>query len=327
MPITEVQLTVTVGGNAVAAESATVSRGIGQSNGQARVVALDASPSIGDEVVIVAGHVSTGQIFSGLVASYAPGLDGRITIDARDRLERMGMPWGGSARVYSPYGTVTHDDASIIRNLLEAYAIPSSDANIESSQLGELAVVNPIRLEPGAAPWGLIRELDELASYATFSRGDGNIYRRPLATGSGGDFDLISGVNLISATRTRTRDGVYNRCQVVGLEYVGTAVAGSADAGNGSIPDPPGYITKDLRTNIVETSGCAGTVATNYVAAYGADRDRIEATIVGDAGVDVGYSVSVSSTMIGSGSYLVTGIDHSVSRSGFTTTVRGEKFA
>lgn len=330
MPRVNLEVIATVGGATVPVTQASVSRAIGQLNGQATIVSPDASPAIGDAVTLDAGHNSSGRIFTGIVAGYTRTLAGVTTIDARDRLERMGMPWGGSARTYEPFGTVTHDDASIIRNFLEAYNIPSGDANIESSELGELAIVTPIRLEPGEAPWSKIREFDELASYTTFPKADGNIYRRPLTTGAGGDFAIGQGDNLIDGRRSVTRDGVINRCQVIGLEYIGTAVAGSATVSNSSIPDPPGFVSRDLRSNIIESDGQAGTVAANVVAAYGANRDRVECTIVGTSGIDLMDSVTVTSGRLGifdGAVYRVTAISHEISQGGYTTVVRGEQFA
>jgi hypothetical protein len=307
------------------AQSVSVSRAIGQAYGQASVT-LTTNPgaSIGGSVAVWVGFGSTEQIFGGVVAGITTNLDGRTTLECRDVLERMGFPWGGSAREYFSLGTASFDDANIIRNLLEAYAIPNTQASIESSEAGELAAIQPIRLEPGDTPWNLIREMDTIAGYATCCRGNGAVYRRSLETGAGGDATYGTG-GIISGSRTQTRDGVKNRCQVVGLEYVGTAVAGTAETSNGAVPDPPGYITRDIRSNMIETNGAAGSAADRHIARYGAVRDEVQMVVPGPSAADVFDSVTVSAMSV-SQAYQVTGVSHEAGPGGWTATIKGARY-
>ena len=314
-----------VAGGTHDAQSASVSRAIGQAYGQASVTLIeDPGVSIGGSVAVWAGFGSTEQIFGGVVAGITRSLDGRTTLECRDVLERMGFPWGGSAREYFSQGTATFDDADIIRNLLEAYDIPNTQASIESGGLGELAAVQPIRLEAGDAPWNLIREMDTNTAYATCCRGNGAVYRRFLFTGGGGDATYAAG-GIISGQRTLTRDGVENRCQVVGLEYVGTAVAGTATASNSSVPSPPGFITRDIRSNMLETNGAAGSAATYHVGAYGATRDEVTLTVPGPTAADVFDSITVNAMGVNQ-AYRVTGVSHDVGPGGWVATVKGSRY-
>jgi hypothetical protein len=307
-----------------------VSRAVGGDNGVATIT-LDVSEGygIGGSVAVVAGFDGGGQpIFVGFVARAEGAIPRGGALEARDRLERMKFPWGGTPRIYRSQGTADYDDANIIRNLLEAYAIDSQFASIESSAIGTLGVVEPVRLNTGDVPWNLIREMDQNAGYATFTRGNGSVYRRPLETGGGGAH-YIEGVNIISGRRTVTRDGIENRAVVTGLTYEGTAVGGTATRGNGDVPDPPGFIARDLTSNLIETDAQALIAAAAHIASHGATPDEVELTVIGDNAVDLGDSISVTSPSLGlaGNSFFVIAVTHTIGTSGYTTTLRGRTFA
>lgn len=189
----------------------------------------------------------------------------RFVVECRDLLARVRLAWGAADREYS-----SQDDATIIRNLLEAMGIPSSAAHIESSAW-TLGTVEPVVAKEGQPFQPLIAEIDDLAGYATFSR-VGSIFRMRISggTGIGSAWSYTQGSNIIRCVRQRTTDGMFNRAVVTGIDYEGLVIGGpgvaEASAPNAFIPNPPEFITERVQSNLIEDDPKAIEIAERKVA-------------------------------------------------------------
>lgn len=271
------------------------------------------------------GSIS-GQIFGGEVNgfdwSYAPG---KVGIVCRDLLARTRLDWGGEEYEYA-----NQEDGAIIRNLLEKMAIPSSVASIESSSW-TLGVVEPLILKEGVAPYSLIAAIDDLAGYKTYSLTSGIIVRRRITgiPGLVGSLTFEKGVRILSdARRERTRDGIVNRCIVTGLEYEGLVVGGpgvgEASAPNPYIPSPPGYITENIQSNLVEDDAKALEIAQRVVNDKNRRPESLNFSIPLDPRVQPGMTVQVvhSDLETGTATVFVQTVSHGGSgSSGARTTI------
>lgn len=312
--------------NVVSVES---SAGFEQINSEAGIV-VSFRPSWVEEgqtatIWATRGSLS-GQIFGGEVNQvdweYAPGL---VKIVCRDLLARTRLEWGGDEYEYT-----SQDDAAVIRNLLEKMGIPSSAASIESSSW-TLGTVESLILKEGVAPYSLIAPIDDLAGYRTYSLTTGVIVRRRISgvPGASGSLTFSKGVNILTnARRSRTRDGIVNRVIVTGVDYEGLTVGGpgvgEASAPNPYIPNPPGYITESIQSNLVEDDAKALEIATRRVSDKNRRPEGLDFQIPFDPRAQPGMTVLVehSSLETGSATVFVSYVGHSLSSSGALTTLR-----
>jgi hypothetical protein len=305
-----------------------VSMGLSQINASAQIQGLDRdSVQEGQDCEILAGYndkperIFRGEI-GGLGWEYFPL---NLPIEARDIFARLRLPWGGEDREYN-----SQDDATIIRNLLEAMGIPSNRANIEASDLPTLATVLPIFARNGQAFIGLIERIDKLAGYRTFTDRAGNILRRRVAgnIGTGSIFTYTEGSNIISIRRERTVEGIVNQCVVTGVDFEGIVIGGvgvaEARADNPFIPTPPTYVGDPINDDLVEDDVTALQVAKRIVADGNRRPERLNVTCVFNPFLVPASVVTISASSVeASGRFLVDSVRHDISgtsaRTSFTT--------
>lgn len=316
-----VTLSVTFGGVSVSPSEVRVRHGIDQDCGQATIVIPSASGAIEGKIVdIWAGYNGvTAQLFYGSATGVTWELYPRgVAIDCRDRMDRLRYEWGGTERTYT-----STTEGSVIQNLVEAMGIDSSVTSIEDSGM-TVGVTETVRFLRGVRflPW--IREIDNLCGYATFTRSNGAVYRRPLATGTA-SFTYTEGGNILDIRPNRTSpDGIYNAVQVDGLTYEGLSVFAFIGTANSDIPDPPGTIAYRVQSNYVETDARATIVATSLLARLNQKPYAVSLTGVGNPVIEVGNTISVTASRVGisSGTALfVTAREHVINQSGFITNI------
>jgi len=251
----------------------------------------------GDSVTIWGKNgANAGQIFAGELVTldwtYAPTKIGLVCqgILARTRLE-----WGGDEYEYTE-----QDDAAIIRNLLEKMGIPSSAASIESSSW-TLGTIDPITLKEGDVPYNIIQEIDDLAGYRTYELTTGVIVRRRVSgvAGANAAITYSQGVTVLpSPKRNRSRLGIVNRAIVTGVEYEGLTIGGpgvaEASAANIYIPSPPGFITENVQSALVEDDAKALEIAKRIVADKNRRPEVVEFEVPFDPRVQPGMTLGVA---------------------------------
>jgi hypothetical protein len=301
------------------------SSGFDQANAQATLICRS-RPSWAEEgaqVEVWAGYNGqTTQIFGGECSGHAwRFFPGTIGMDCRDKLARLRYKWKGVDREYTE-----EDDAAIIRNLLEAYGIPSSEANIESSSW-TLGVIEPVLLKAGDDAWSLIQQIDQLAGYRTYTTPQGTIIRRRVSgsPSAGAAWHFVRGVDIhTGAQRTRNLDGIINHAIVRGLTYEDVEVFGEASAANAYVPDPPAEVADEVQSNLVETDEKAEEIAQRIVGDFNRRPERLELPVIGNPLIIPGMTVQVTHSDLEAEGALVfvEHIDHHISGATFTSTVR-----
>lgn len=253
---------------------------------------------------------------SNLSWSFFPG---SIVFDARDVLSRTRLPWGGADRVYT-----NQDDAAVIRNLLEAMGIPSSQANIESSSW-TLGIVQEVILANGESPYSLIERIDSLSGYRTFSLSSGIIVRRRVdgRASFSPAYSYSEGTNILSIRRTRGLDGIVNKALVTGLTYEGLEVTGTASAPNVSIPNPPGTISESIQDDLIETDLKANAVAQRIVADKNRRPDGFVLDVSLNPTLQPGMTIEITAPSVEASAarVLIANVRHSIGAGGATTTI------
>lgn len=317
----EVRIAGRVQGNVI---SVSASHGFDQVNSQATITLYQKSPEAeeGAAVEVRAGYngqmalVFRGEL-SGVSWAHFPA---GISLDARSILARVEMKWAGGDYEYT-----SQDDAAVIRNLLEKYGIPNTEANIELSgwTLGE---IQPVPFVNGDTGQSLIAQIDELAGYRTFTIASGVVLRRRISgkAGPSAAWNFKRGVDIISAKRMRTLDGVVNHAIVRGLTYEDLEVVQEASAPNAYIPNPPGEAAYETQSDLVETDAKALEIATRIVADRNRRPERLELQVIGNPLIQPGATIQVDHSDLGvSGARVfVENVSHSISDQGFTTTIR-----
>jgi hypothetical protein len=326
--VQRITLDVRVDGRAVSEViEVSVSLGFDQANAQATLFCR-ARPSWAEEgkaVEIWAGYNGqTALIFrgelSGITWEDGPA---RVGLDCRDLLARTRLPWGGGE-----YEDAEIDDAALIRNRLEKMGIPSSVAHIESSGW-VLGTVFPILLKDGDVSWSLIEEIDTLAGHRTFTDSAGVIRRMRVSgtPGAEGAYLITTAQLLEKPRRVRSRDGIINKCVVTGLTYEGLVVGGpgvaEAQANNPYVPNPPGYITEEIQSDLVEDDATALAIARRVVSDKNRRPESLELPIVGDPRIQPGMTLTVEADGLetGSANVFVEHVDHRIGQT-FVTTIR-----
>lgn len=205
-PVQKITLSVKIGGveigNVIGVD---ISMGLSQVNMTAQIHIAGGRPSVAEEQATADiwagynGHVA--QLFygelSGLAWEYFPGT---ITLDARDRLARLRLKWGGDDREYTE-----QEDGEIIQNLVEAMGIDSSVTHIELSGW-TLGVIESVIAKTDQAFWPLVEEIDKLSGYRTYTTSDG-VVRRTRVSGQvgGGEHLFIKKASTSFAPGVRAR--------------------------------------------------------------------------------------------------------------------------
>ncbi len=320
---------VRVAGSAVAeVVEISTSCGFAQANAQASLVcpARPAWAVEGQAVEIRAGYNgATALLFRGEISglSWEDG-PGRVTLDCRDLLARTRLPWGGD-----DVEEWNIDSAALVRHILEIYGIPSSMAHIEGSGW-ILGTISPVTLANGAVGWSLISRVDALEGYRTYTDSAGVIRRTrvALAPGAGAALRIGPAQLLERPRRTRTSDGIVNRCIVTGISIAGITVGGpgvaEAEAPNPYLPDPPGFVTETIQDDLIEDDATALAIARRIVADKNRRPEGLELTIVGDPRIQPAWTLAVTEEALETGGAANTFVAQVAHRIGttFTTSLR-----
>lgn len=316
---------VSFGGTAydTTALEVTVSHGTEQSSGQAMVV-FPSRPAAASEGASVSISLSLTSRFSGTVTGrqwehFPTG----VAVDCRDRMEYLSYPYGGTERVYTSY-----TGGSITQNIAEAQGIDSTNMSIEDDG-ATVGVIEPVVFRRGDTflPW--IRQNDNISGYVTFTKGaDSAIYRRPYdeSTTGAGTHTLTKGVNLLSARREISRDGIYNAVQVDGLTYLGATTSVYMATANTDIRTPPGTISGHVQSNLIETPARASAVGSVFLDHNNFKPESFVFTVPGTAIEPMDMVVVTHSDLeLSSRSLVVTKVEDRLSGSGYVTTVYAKR--
>lgn len=304
---------ITVDGNNVSDDvlEVTVSHGIEQNCGQASVV-FPSRPSSLDTGVIV--EIALG-IFGSNGAMFSGSATGRgwdywpkgFAVDARDRLDRMTYPYGGTERTY---GTTT--GGTIEQNLVEAMGIDSANTHIEDDG-NTVAVLQSIIFRQGDRflPW--IRENDQICGYVTYTKAvDSAIYRTPYAYAGSSSGSYSKGDNIVSISRKETTDGMFNGIQVDGLTTELGSVSVFKATANSYIPSPPGTVTYQTQSNIIESDTRGSAVATILMAKLNIRQEEYTMRVMPPCSLEPADSILVTcdDLDLSGGTVLVTKVTH-----------------
>lgn len=314
---------------------AEVSLGVFQDCGTATVEFHDERPAIVDERVklwITAGFDgSEDEIFNGEIVGVEWGLPERIvTVQCQDIMARLNHSWGNGF-----YDYTGQDDAAIVQNLVEKSGVDPSLTSIQSSswtvEYLELRDGTPDVDGGGAAdnPLQLIREIDKCRLYATFTRSNGAIYRRPIdASGAAAlTYNLdVSGSGVRSFKRARTVNGIVNKVLVKGETIAaGVGIEQEYSASNSYLPTPIDYNLEMVSSNLITTDAIALELATDTVTLYNRRPEQIDVLLDGDGTLQPGQVFAFTSTFaeISAQKYFITQVNHSVTPLDFTTRLTG----
>lgn len=315
-------LVISAAGSDVSSEaiSAVVSHGIEQNSGQASL-AFPSRPASISEGGSVSVSMGGNAAFAGTVTGrqwehYPSG----VALDARDRMEYMTYPYGGTERTYT-----AQTDGTVVQNLFEAMGNSSANGSFEDSGW-TVGIIQSIIFRRGDQflPW--IREVDNLAGYVTFTKGvDSAIYRRPLQYGvtGAGTHTLTEGVNVLSARREITRDGIYNAVQVDGYTYEGASVSVFMATANSDVRNPPGTLSMYVQSNLIESQARGTVVALEQLSQHNFKPESGQLTLPGTAiePMDVLIVTHADLEMTGA-TVAATQVEQRFDSSGYVTTVR-----
>lgn len=303
-----------------------VSHGIDQNCGQATLV-FPSRPSDADTGKIA--NVSMGvngsnaAVFSGSVTGRSwEHFPSGFAADARDRLDRLTYPYGGTERTY---GTVT--DGTVHQNLVEAMGINSANTHIEDSG-NTIAILQPLIFRQGDRflPW--IREDDQIAGYVTYTKAfDSAIYRTPYAYAGSIAASYTKGTNIISARRNETTDGMYNGVQVDGLTTELGSVSVFMSTANSYIPSPPGTVTYRIQSNIIESDARGSAVAAILLAKLNIRQEEYQMSVPPPCTLEPADSITVTHADLdlSGGTVLVTKVEHRQSDASYVVNVTMRK--
>lgn len=328
-------LTVTFGGTSTAggtsyknmALEVTVTHGVEQDAGQAMVV-FDRPLTPPTEGGSVAVSMSPDGVASAVFAGTVTGRNWEhfptgFAVDCRDRMEYTTYPYGGTERTYTSATLGT-----VVQNLVEAQGIDNTSTSIEDPGW-TVGIVEPVVFRRGDRflPW--IREALTLAGYAIFTKGvDSAVYVRPYdesVTGAG-TYTLTEGVNILSARRDISRDGIINAVQVDGLTYEGASVSVFIGTANSDVRSPPGTVSANIQSNLIETIGRGTTVALTYLDHHNFKPENVTITTPGTA-IEPMDMLVVTHTDIGmsGATVVVTQREHHYSSGGYVTTLHAKR--
>lgn len=214
------------------------------------------------------------------------------------------------------YWAVGKTDIEHVTALLELAGITDYDLEGTGDIIGD---INPVTLPTGGNPWSLIQEIDRLTWYRTFDSPDGVVVRRPFSIlpSAGAALTLTQGVDLLSGTRTRTRQGMITNVHIVGASYIGAddwpiVIEFATDN-----PETNQYGINDVleyQSELFETEDQAAAWAAIAMGEYGILQEKYSFTLIkGIPSLRAGMTVNIVSDLYGLGAasrYLVEAVRH-----------------
>lgn len=329
----KVELSVQIAGATVSnCVAANCSAGQFQKNSEATLTFTSRpSGNDGDQVNAWAGYNgNTSQIYEGLLTGTAWSYDGSadVNLGATGRLSLVQRPWGKADREY-----INQDEAAVIRNLLEAWGIPSSKHHIEqwtSAGVWILGVIEPVIAAKGSRFIDLIEEIDRLRGYSTYDHLNGAVYSRPIGEAPGVPvFTFTQGVDGVRIARTQEHGEIRNHIITHGLIWQGVEIDGEAQAANAyldSLVAPelrPYYISEEISSNLMETPARVQAVADRMLAYKNKRSHGFEITAIGNPIVNPGDTVTVNYSAVEANLNVVCRhVAHAVTANEYTTVLR-----
>lgn len=303
---------------------ATISHGVEQSSGQA-TLAFTSLPTGATEGVDASVEINSGPQFAGTVTGRAwDHWPLGVAIDCRDRMEYLTYPYGGTERSYT--NTTL---GSVWQNLGEAQGIASANMSIEDPGW-TVAITEPLIFRRGDRflPW--MKESMSLAGYCIFTKGsDSAIYVRPYDENvtDSASHTLTEGVNILSARRNITRDGIYNGIQVDGLTFLGASVSVYMATANSDVRDPPGTVAgPPINSNLIETDTRASVVAATFLDHNNFKPESYTFTLPGTAIEPMDMLVVTHADLELTGATVTaTQVEHRWGTGGYVTTVQAKR--
>ncbi len=331
-------LTITYGGAGgtttpmTGVESCSVQMGTDQDTAMAEIVVSSLPVGIAEQerIVISAGwNGSTATIFNGLVSGIGGRLSSRsFSIKCQCYMARLRHPWGNGEYAYT-----SQLANAIVVNLIEKSGIDPSLHSVDISTW-LVATLEDLLLRDGTAdisgsgvadiPLSIIREMDTVELCWTATRGNGAIYRKPIALDTP-YATYTQGSPVRDIEWNRDVEGIINKALVKGLQFSVIGVEDEYSAANAFLPVPVEYNSTTVQSNLIEddNSLTALQVATNYVTLYNHRPEFVTLTLDGDNALQIGYTAAVNNTFLGiNKSYFVKSVEHRISSNDFVTTAQ-----
>lgn len=186
--------------------------------------------------------------------------DGTVTLSCVDALFKLRLPYGGIDRTYDSASGDT--DTNVAQNVVEAAGVDASLTSIqgENRPIGTAqdVIIKGAGVDldgnPSAADslMEFLRLLDKsvIPNYATFTRGNGAVYRRAKEIGS--SVATFSTSNAWSFTRRREPGSIINKWLVKGLPIGVVPTEAEASASNSFLVAPWEYNGAERESYLVD---------------------------------------------------------------------------
>lgn len=330
-------LSVTYGGSGgtdtalTSVEAVSIQMGVEQDTATAEIV-VSSLPAIDkqDRIVVNGGwNGSTSLVFNGLVSGRSGRLSSRnFSIKCQCYMARLRHPWGNGEYTYT-----SQLASAIVVNLIEKSGIDPSLHSVDVSGW-TVATIEDLLLRDGTpdisgsgvadVPLAIIREMDRVELCWTATRGNGAIYRKPIALETPyATYTVGSPVRDIDWSDDV--EGIINKALVKGLQFSGLGVEDEYSDTNAYLPSPVDYNAITVQSNLIEddVSLTALDVATNYVTLYNHPPEFVTLTLDGDPDLQIGYTVTVNNSFLGiNKDYFVKSIEHRFTANDFVTTAQ-----
>lgn len=236
-------------------------------NGSATVQVYEVPGAIDDGVRIYC-YASGVLVFHGFVTGITWGADSETSpavhqITCVDALFKLRNAWGGEDRQYDSLSGDT--DTNVAQNIVEASGIDASLTSImgEDRPIGTAqdVIIHGGNLDIDGNPSQqdvmieFIRLLDRsvIPNHATFTRGDGAVYRRPREIGgSVASFADGASGNAWGFQRQRVPGSIVNKWLVRGLTIANVPTEAEASAANAYLTAPWEYNGAELSSYLVD---------------------------------------------------------------------------
>ena len=207
----------------------------------------------GDGTLLFNGWIPDGGI--------AWNEDGTVTLSGVDALFKLRNAWGGTDRSYNA-DVPADTDTSTAQNVVEASGIDASLTSIqgEGRTIGTVqdVIIRGGGIDIDGNPSSkdvmieFIRLLDKsvIPNHATFTRGDGAVYRRPREIGS--SVATFSTSNAWSFTRRRQPGSIVNKWLVKGLPIADIPTEAEASATNSYLVAPWEYNSEEFQSYFID---------------------------------------------------------------------------
>jgi hypothetical protein len=256
--------------------------------------------------------------------------DGSVTLSCVDALFKLRNGWGGTDRTYDSLSSDT--DTSTAQNIVEASGIDASLTSIQGEDrvigTAQDVVIHGGSIDIDGNPSArdimieFIRLLDRsvVPNHATFTRGDGAVYRRSREIGS--SVASFTRSDSWSFSRHRQPNSIVNKWLIKGLTIAEIPTEAEASAANAYLVAPWEYNSEEFSSYLVDDPIWAQALADWLLADTNGRLNVVTWTGVLNSQTDMlGSTVTVTSTPHGLSGELVyvSGLRHHVDKKSATT--------